>query len=128
MQINEIMERILLIDIGTYASIVALVLAITKGITEFFNITNRNTKLGITIGITSFLSLMIFVVPTIEQQGITSMVVLQMVSTIILIFFGASGIYQFIPSGAIKDDEYIVDDEVIEIDIEDENLDKELGN
>lgn len=112
--INQLLEAISFFDIGTLAAIVALVIAFTKGLTELLKIESGSTKQSITIGLTLWLVLALYIT-TVEQQAISFTLALKLLNSVILTFFGASGVYNLLPNDKIVEVEnYGIDDDIKE--------------
>lgn len=98
------------------AAAVAAIPLVTKGITNKFKIDDGNlkelTSLAVAIGAFCYLLFRDYVI-------------IQVIATFVIIYAGGTGIYNFLPQ-SVKNQEYIVSDEVIELDIDDEQLEKEL--
>lgn len=107
MDVNKLIESITVFDIGTLAILAGLVMAFTKGITETFKIHEGIHKQIITVLMVVWLVLMTFLA-TVEQQAISFTLVLKLLSTIVIVFFGASGVYNLVPK-----------DKVVELDVTD---------
>lgn len=99
MEINQFVERITILDITTMITLVAMVIAFTKGITEVFKVKPGYKQL-VTVLMAVWLVLMV-VLTNAEQQAINLVFVVKLISTIILVFFGASGVYNLLPSDKI---------------------------
>lgn len=107
MDVNKLIESITVFDIGTLAILAGLVMAFTKGITETFKIHEGIHKQIMTVLMVVWLVLMTFLA-TVEQQAISFTLVLKLLSTIVIVFFGASGVYNLVPR-----------DKIVEVDVTD---------
>ena len=115
---EQIMEYVLLA--------IPIVIGITAGINvklkELFDISDKKVKELVTVLVS--LGAVIYYVMFINGNDIKLLIAL-----FVAIYIGASGIYNVVKSKPIAIDEYEISDEVIEIDIDDEQLEKELeGN
>ena len=112
---EQIMEYVLLA--------IPIVIGITAGINvklkELFDISDKKVKELVTV-LVSF-GAVIYYVMFIDGNDIPLLVTL-----FVAIYIGASGIYNVVKSKPIIN-EYEISDEVIEIDIDDEQLEKELN-
>lgn len=108
MEINQLIERITVVDFATLMALVGMVLAFVKGITETFNVFEGRNKQILTVLMSVWLVLMAVLTASPEVQAIGFTFILKLLSTIVLVFFGASGVYNFIPK-----------DKVVEIDVTD---------
>ena len=104
-------------------SIVAIpiIIGVTKGINaklkELFKIDNKLVKELVTL-LVSWLAVVGYSIYVEKLQ-------LQFtIALFIVLYFGASGIYQFVKS---KSQEEVVEEEFIDLEVNDEQLDKELG-
>lgn len=115
--LNVLSEALKNISEAELALAVAAIPLVTKGITNKFKITNSKQKelvsLAVVIGAFCYL---IF----------RDYVIIQVIVVFVIIYAGGTGIYNFLPQ-SIKNG-FEISDEVIELDIDDEDLEKELGN
>ena len=114
---EQIMEYVLLA--------IPIVIGITAGINvklkELFDISDKKVKELVTVLVS--LGAVIYYIMFINGNDIPLLIAL-----FVAIYIGASGIYNVVKSKPIIN-EYEISDEVIELDIEDEQLEKELqGN
>ena len=111
------MELLQNISQAEIAVAIATIPLVVKGITSKFNIKGSNQKelIAFLVAVGAFIYLMY------KDNSI-----IQTISLFIMLYAGGTGIYNFMPQ-TMKNKE-LISDEVIEIDIEDENLGKELGN
>ena len=90
---------------------------VTKGITNKFKINESNQKELVAL----FVAIGAFAYLLFREN-----VAVQTIALFIIIYAGGTGIYNFLPQ-SIKNG-FEISDEVIELDIYDEDLEKELGN
>ena len=113
---EQIMEYVLLA--------IPIVIGITAGINvklkELFDISDKKVKELVTV-LVSF-GAVIYYVMFINGKDIPILIAL-----FVAIYIGASGIYNVVKSKPIMIDEYEISDEVIELEIDDEQLEKELN-
>ena len=110
------MELLQNISQAEIAVAIATIPLVVKGITSKFNIKGSNQKelIAFLVAVGAFIYLMY------KDNSI-----IQTIALFIMLYAGGTGIYNFMPK-SMKNKE-LISDEVIEIDIDDENLDKELG-
>lgn len=88
-------------SVAIAAAVIALVIAVTKGLTEFFKMEGKKAKIITTI----LVALVIYGVALINFSGdlvFTIPVIVNIVFTYLIILLGAMGIYDFIPRKAVE--------------------------
>lgn len=103
----------LILDLGQIASIIAMTIAVTKGITSSFNVNKGIIKQLITVVVAMYLLVNAVMI---DNEFIA------IANTVIVILFGAFGIYNFIP---VEQNAYGIEDDtndILEVDDNGETL------
>lgn len=99
----NIIENILILGLPVTATVIALIIAVTKGITERFTNLNGTNKVLVTV----IVALWLFglgLLQTDYQLVFTFEALFILLSNFVIILLGAMGIYSFIPQGGKEND------------------------
>lgn len=105
-QINELIKLLTVLDFGTMVALSLFIIAVSKGVTEFFKIQNGITKLYVTLALVIWFVAMTFIATFTGDLSIV--IILKLITTFIIVFLVSSGMYNLTP-----------DDKVVEIDVTD---------